>query len=261
MTDRSNRKPFAVANWKMAMTISESLAFLRDFAAALGDLAQAVDVVLCPPYTALQAVAGALENSPIGLGAQDLCAAPRKAHTGKISAPLLADAGCEWVLLGHWEIRRRTGESDMDVNRKMHAAFEAGLRPIVLIGEASTERGRAAEALAMRLSRIFASCSPTQIARMAVVYEPEWTIGVKEPASPDVVAAGCTIIRRWIEGQYGADIAEGLRIIYGGSVAPVYVKGLLSSPEVDGLGASRKGRDAVAFAEIVRLIASVKGEA
>jgi len=259
MTDQSSRKPFAMANWKMAMTISESLAFVRDLSMALGDLAEAVDVVLCPPYTALQAVARALEDSPIGLGAQDLCAAPGKAHTGKISAPLLADAGCEWVLIGHWEIRRRTGESDMDVNRKVHAAFGAGLRPILLIGEASTERGRAEETVAMRLSRIFASCSPEQIAQMAVVYEPEWTIGVREPASPDVVAAGCTIIRRWIEGQYGAESAEGLRIVYGGSVAPAYAKGLLTSPEVDGLGASRKGRDAAAFAEIVRMIAAAKG--
>nr|HID14595.1 triosephosphate isomerase [Anaerolineae bacterium] len=259
MGDQSGRKPLAVANWKMAMTIAESLAFVHEFRAAVGDLAQAVDIVLCPPYTALHAVAQVLIHTPIGLGAQNLCAAPGKAHTGEISASLLADAGCEWVLLGHWEIRRRTGDTDADVNRKMHAAFQAGLRPILLVGEAATERGQTEEALAVRLSHLFADCEPEQVAQMAVVYEPEWTIGVQEPASPGYVAAGCGFIRRWIGREYGAGVAEGVRIIYGGSVAPEYAEGLLASPEVDGLGASRKGRDPIAFAEIVRLIATAKG--
>jgi triosephosphate isomerase len=247
MRDASSRKPFALANWKMAMTISESLAFVHAFGAAVGDLAQAVDVVVCPPCTALHAVAQALADSPIGLGAQE------------ISAPLLADAGCEWVMLGHWEIRRRTGETDADVNRKMHAALGAGLRPILLMGEAASERGRAEERLAARLPHLFAGCGPEQVAQMAVVYEPEWTIGVREPASPAAVAAGCGFIRRWIGEEYGAGVAEGMRVIYGGSVAPEYAGGLLASPEVDGLGASRKGRDPVAFAEIVQLIAAAKG--
>lgn len=241
------------------MTISESVAFVRQFRAATGVLAQAVDVVLCPPYTALYAVAQALAGSPIGLGAQNLCAAPGEAHTGEIAAPLLADVGCRWVLLGHWEIRRRTGETNTDVNRKIHAAFQAGLRPILLVGEAATERGQAEEALAARLPHLLAGCKPGQVAQMALVYEPEWTIGVQEPALPDTVAAGCTLMRQWIGQEYGAGVAEGVRIIYGGSVAPGYAEGLLASPQVDGLGASRKGRDPIAFAEIVRLIATVKG--
>jgi triosephosphate isomerase len=259
MRDASSRKPFALANWKMAMTISESLAFVHAFGAAVGNLAQAVDVVVCPPYTALYAVAQMLADSPVALGAQDLCATPGKAHTGEISAPLLADAGCEWVMLGHWEIRRRTGETDADVNRKMHAAFGAELRPILLIGEAATERGRAEETLSARLPHLFAGCGPEQVAQMAVVYEPEWTIGVQEPASPAAVAGGCGFIRRWIGGEYGAGVAESMRVVYGGSVAPEYAGGLLASPEVDGLGASRKGRDPAAFAEIVGLIAAAKG--
>lgn len=259
MKDRPIRKPFAVANWKMAMTISESLAFVRHFGAALGHLAGAVDVVLCPPYTALHAVAQALASSSIGLGAQNLCAATGEAHTGEISAPLLADAGCEWVLLGHWEVRRRTGETDVDINHKMHAALQAGLRPILLIGEAATERGRAEAALAERLPQLLAGCEQQQVARMAVVYEPEWTIGVQEPAQPQVVTAGCAFIRRWIDGKHGTKAAESVRIIYGGSVAPQYAEGLLGSSEVDGLGASRKGRDPTAFAEIVRVIVRAKG--
>jgi triosephosphate isomerase len=253
------RKPFALANWKMAMTISESLAFVREFRAAVGDLAQAVDIVLCPPYTALHAVAQALAETPIALGAQDLHAAPGLAHTGEISAALLADVGCAWVMLNHWEIRRRTGEADEDVNRKMHAAFQAGLRPVLLVGEARAERGQAEAALAARLPNLFADCEPEQVAQMAVVYEPEWTIGVKKPAPPNVIAAGCSFIRRWIGQTYGAGIASVIRIIYGGSVAPEYAAGLLASPEVDGTGASRKGRDPIAFVEIVRLSATAKG--
>jgi triosephosphate isomerase len=259
MGAQSNRKPLAVANWKMAMTIPESLAFVQAFGTAVRDLAQAVDIVLCPPYTALHAVAQALMSNPIMLGAQDLCAAPGKAHTGRISAPLLVDAGCEWVLLGHWEIRRRTGETDVDANRKIQAAFRAGLRPILLIGGATTERVGPAEALGTRLPHLYASCEPKQVARMAVVYEPEWTIGGQEPAPPDQVAAGCTFVRRWIGREYGADAAQAVRIIYGGSVAPEYADGLLGSPDIDGLGASRKGRDPVAFAEIVRRITAAKG--
>jgi triosephosphate isomerase len=255
----SNRKPLAIANWKMAMTIRESLAFVQAFSTAVHDLAQAVDVVLCPPYTALHAVAQTLTDSPIMLGAQDLCAASGKAHTGEISAPLLVDAGCEWVLLGHWEIRRRMGETDVDVNRKIQAAFRAALRPILLIGEAVTERIGAAETLGTRLPHLVAGCEAEQVARMAVVYEPEWTIGARQPAPPDRVAAGCAFLRRWMGQEFGADTAQAVRIIYGGSVAPEYADGLLSSPDIDGLGASRKGRDPMAFAEVVQRIAAAKG--
>jgi triosephosphate isomerase len=252
------RKPLALANWKMAVTIPESLTFVRQFRAAVGDLAQEVDVVLCPPYTALQPVAQALADSPIALGAQNVCAAPGLAHTGEISATLLADAGCEWVMLNHWEVRRRIGEGDAEVNGKMHAAFQAGLRPILLVGESADERGRAREALQARLPALFAGCQADQVARMVLLYEPEWTIGVEEPAPPEYVAAGCRAIRQWLARTYHAGLASMIRIIYGGSVAPEYAPELLASPEVDGAGAGRKGRDPVAFAEIVRLIAAAK---
>lgn len=241
------------------MTISESLAFVREFSSAVADLARAVDIVLCPPYTALQPVARALGDSPIGLGAQNLTAARGKAHTGEISAQLLTDVGCEWVLLGHWEIRRRSDETDGDINRKMHAVFQVGLRPILLIGESATERGPAQEELVERLPRVFADVRERQVAQMVVVYEPEWTIGADEPASPNYVAAGCRLIRRWLAEEYGSDLAEKVRTIYGGSVTPARAESLLTSPDVDGLGAGRKGRDPSAFADIVGLIAASKG--
>jgi triosephosphate isomerase len=252
------RKPIAIANWKMAMTVSESLAFVRNLTSALGDVVQLVDIVLCPPYTALYAVSQALAGTHIDLGAQNLCAGPGKAHTGEISAQLLADVGCRWVMLGHWEIRRRTGESEADFNKKMHAGFQAGLRPILLIGEGAAEQGQAEEALAARLSKLFADCAPGQVAQTAVIYEPEWTIGGQEPASADYVTAKCSFFRGWIGSEYGADTAKNVRIIYGGSVAPEHIERLLTSPELDGLGAGRAGRDPVAFARIVQLIAALK---
>ena len=259
MEDSPSRRPFALANWKMAMTVSESLAFVSDFQIALADLAQSVNIVLCPPFTALYPLSQALTYTPIDVGAQNLSAAPGKAHTGEISASLLADAGCAWVMLGHWEIRRRTGETDMHINRKMHAGFQAGVRPIILIGERTGERGQAEEALVARLPILFSGCEPGQTAQVAVVYEPEWTIGAQEPAPPDYIAAACSFVRGWIGREFGIDVAERVRIIYGGSVAPEHAPGLLASPDLDGLGAGRMGRDPVAFAEIVRLIAAAKG--
>jgi len=254
-----DRAPFAVANWKMAMTIAEGRTFLRRFRERLGDLAGAVDVVLCPPCTALYPMAQALIGSPIALGAQNLSAAEGTAHTGQISASLLADAGCQWVLVGHWEIRRRDGERDADVNRKLVAALDAGLRPILLVGEGTDQRDQAEKALAHHLPALLAGTDAAQVARMAVIYEPEWTIGVDEPAPPDHVAAGCRFIRRWVADAYGDAVGAQLRTIYGGSVTPDYAEDLLASPHVDGLGAGRKGRDPDAFAEIVRLIARAKG--
>ncbi len=254
-----NRKPFALANWKMAMTIPEGLAFVRDFTVAVGALAQSVDVVLCPPYTALHPLSQALTNAPIDFGAQDLCAAPGNAHTGEISPELLADAGCGWVMLGHWEVRRRRAESDVQVNKKMLAGLKVGLSPILLMGETATERRHAERVLTRRLPDVFSGCEPRQVAQVAVVYEPEWTIGADQPASPEHIAAGCSVIRRWIEAAFGEDAANRARIIYGGSVAPKDAGELLSSPDLDGLGAGRAGRDPVAFAEIVKLIAKAKG--
>ncbi|NIO71922.1 MAG: triose-phosphate isomerase [Anaerolineae bacterium] len=253
------RKPLALANWKMEMTVARSLAFVRDFQSAIGDLAQEVDIILCPPYTALYPMAQALKDSPITLGGQNVSTAPGGAYTGEISAALLADVGCRWVMLGHWEVRRHFGDTDETVNLKLHAAQRAGLSPILLVGEARGEQDRFREALAAQLQRVLEGCDARQIEEMVVLYEPEWTINVEEPASPEHVGAGCGFIREWLAGHYGASAAQAVRIIYGGSVTPAHARDLLGAPDVDGLGAGRKGRQVEAFAEIVRLIAAAKG--
>lgn len=252
------RKPMALSNWKMAMTIAESLTFVREFRALAGDLVHEVDVVICPPFTALYPVAQALSGSPIMLGGQNVSADDDPARTGQISAALLADAGCQWVMLGHWEVRRHFGDTDETVNRKVHRVLAAGLRPILLVGEARDARESFQSALDAQLTRAVDGCDAAQVATMAFVYEPEWTIGVAEPAPPKRVAAGCGFIREWIGEHFGPPVAQAVRIIYGGSVTPMHAEALLASSEVDGLGATRKGRRAETFVQIVRRIAEAK---
>lgn len=259
MKGTHRRKPFALANWKMAMTVSETLGYSRFFQKAAGELPSLLDIVLCPPFTAIHALSQALKDTPIQVGAQNMSAAPGNAHTGEISAPLLVEAGCTWVILGHWEIRRRTGETDRDFNKKMLAGAEEGLRSILLIGEGVEDRGRAREVLEERLPLMLLGSDPKYLTQCAIVYEPEWTIGAEEPASPDYISSSCRFIRYWIRESYGAETSSEVRIIYGGGVTPEHVDALLTSPDVDGLGAGRKGRDPKAFAEIVRKIATAKG--
>ena len=240
------------------MTVAESLAFVRDFEAIAGDLLDGVDVVICPPFTALWPVAQALRGSRIQLGGQNIAPTADPARTGEISAALLADVGCRWVMLGHWEVRRHLGDDDAAVNRKVHLALDAGLAPILLIGEACDDESPMTDVLERQLERVLAGFRGDQVERMAFVYEPEGAIGVAAPASPEHVAAGCGFIRGWLRERWGDAVAERARIIYGGSVAPEYAADLLACPDVDGLGATRRGRNAATFAQIVRLIARTR---
>jgi triosephosphate isomerase len=243
------------------MTIAESLAFVRDFQGLAGDLLDQVDVIICPPFTALWPVAQALAGSGLQLGAQDVAASTDPARTGQISAALLADAGCRWVMLGHWEVRRYGGDDDATVKRKLHLALAAGLAPILLIGQGRDEEGAREIILDRRLSQLLAGCQAEQVAKLVFVYEPEAAIGLDAPTQAEQVAGGCGFIRHWLRRRWGNPAAEAVRIIYGGSVGPEYAAGLLSSADVDGLGASRRGRNPATFIEIVRQVARVKRRA
>lgn len=249
------RKPIAISNWKMAMTIRESLDWVEGFRQAAADLLSAVDVVVCPPYTAIWAVAQALHGLPIQLGGQNIADTCDPARTGQISAALLADVGCRWVLLGYWEVRRHLHDDDEAVNRKVHLALQAGLSPILLIGEPRDAAGPMEAWLDRQLAAVLRGCDAEQVRTMAFVYEPEAAIGVGAPVTPDRVEAGCRFIRQWIRSRWGDPIAEAVRIIYGGSVAPEFAAELLQCPDVDGLGATRRGRDPASFAAIVRQVA------
>src|SRR5919109_4038648 len=165
------RRPLALSNWKMAMTVAEGLAFVRDFQGLAGDLLAAVDVILCPPFTALWPVGQALRGGRVQMGGQNIAPSGDPARTGEISAALLADAGCRYVMLGHWEVRRHLGDDDAAVHRKLHMALAAGLSPILLIGEARDDAGPLETALERHLARVLEGCRAEQVATMAFVYE------------------------------------------------------------------------------------------
>lgn len=248
------RRPVALANWKMAMTIAQTRTYVRAFWPRVRDIADHVDIILCPPCTSIHALSQAVAELPLWVGAQDIHPGPGEAHTGAVSAELVANAGARWVMVGHWEVRRRYGEDDARGRAKIMAALAARLRPIVLVGEDAHVRDHDPDALRARLRRLLHDIPAQDVARMVMVYEPEWAIGQEEPAPLQTVAAGCATIRAFIAETWGQNTAAAVRIIYGGSVRPEFSSRLLRIPDIDGLGAGRKGRDPQAFAEIVRLV-------
>lgn len=252
------RKPIAVASWKMSMTIEQSLAWTQQFTGLADGLLDVVDVVVCPPFTAIWAMHEALNGRRIQLAGQNMAPAEDPARTGEISAALLRDVGCERVLLGHWEVRRHLGDDDEAVNHKVRLALEAGLAPILLVGEARNEDMLCAEVLRGRLERILDGCRAQDIETMILVYEPEEAIGKPAPVPPQQAAEGCAFVRRWVAQQWGEGTADHVRVMYGGSVAAQFATGLLDSSDVDGLGGTRRGRDAGSFAAIVREVARAK---
>lgn len=252
------RRPMVIANWKMELTIAEGEAFALGLSKELGALAERIEVVLYPAYPAIYAVAQKLRGSSILLGAQDVSAAASGSYTGQVSARQLADAGCAWVMLGHWEVRRFRGDTDEVIKEKAERCLEAGLRPFLLVGQGRDEPGEQKAFLEQRMARLLAGCDAAGAMRMAFMYEPEATIGGAAPVAPAEAAAGCGILRNYLRGRFGDDVAEGARVLYGGSVAPEFAPQLLASPQVDGLGVGRKGREAAPFAEIVRSIATAK---
>jgi triosephosphate isomerase len=253
------RRPIALANWKMDMTIAESLAFLRLLRTSCEGLLPSIQVILCPPFTALHAMSESLAGVPVELGVQTVSTHRGGARTGEISARLASDAGARWVLLGHWELRRHQGETDHTVNLKAQRAVQAGLRPILLIGEGTHARAKQLdETLGSQMACTLAGLTAGHVARMAFVYEPEWAIGIAEPAPREQIDRGIRFIRGWLAEHYAKPVAERARILYGGSVSLPYAASLLTLAELDGLGVGRMGRDPQAFAELLLLIAGAR---
>lgn len=248
-------RPLALSNWKMAMSIEQSRSFARDLQVLLGELTDVIDVVLCPPYTALWPVKQIIADGPVQLGAQNVAATDDLARTGQISAALLSNVGCRWVMIGHWEVRNYLKDNDEAIRRKLRLSLDEGLQPIVLIGESAGEKRSMEEVINDQLEHLLDGLNPEEVNSMAFMYEPEAAIGLREPAAAERVSTGCQIIRQFLN-QHGA--TDDVRVIYGGSVTPKHAAYLLQSPYVDGLAATRQGRDPVSFAEIVREIAKAK---
>ena len=220
----------------------------------------AVDVAVCPTYTALAAVGALLGGSRIGLGAQDLYWERSGAFTGEVSAPMLVDAGCRYVIIGHSERRTHFAETDEMVQRKLLAAISQGLTPIVCVGERLTEReaNQTFNVLNRQLTGALKDCPGDECRRLVIAYEPVWAIGTGRTATPEQAQDAHAFIRQWVAKRCGDAVAESLRIQYGGSVTAANAASLLQQPDVDGALVGGASLNADAFSTIVKAAIDAK---
>ena len=241
------RRPFIAGNWKMNLNRAEAVA-LAKAVAERSTAVEGVELAVCPPSVYLEAVGNALKGSKVGLGAQNMYHEASGAFTGEISAAMLVDLGCRYVILGHSERRHVLGETDADVNRKVAAALKAGLTPIVCVGELLAEReaGQTSAVIRRQFDGSLAGVSAADLAKIVIAYEPVWAIGTGKVASPEQAEEVHLDLRKIMADRYNAGLAQEVRIQYGGSVKPSNAAELLSQADVDGAlvgGASLKADD------------------
>lgn len=238
------RRPVIAGNWKMYKTIGEAV----DFVSKLKPLVASVthrDIVVAPPFTAIAAVAAAARGANIAVSAQDLHWDKEGAHTADISPAMILDAGATYVIIGHSERRQDHAETDANVNRKIKAALASGLKPIVCVGETLAEReaAKTEEVLARQFGGGVAGLTPSDLSRIIIAYEPVWAIGTGRTATPEMAGEAHKFLRGLVRQQFGENISAGLRILYGGSVKPDNIAGLMALDDIDGAlvgGASLK---------------------
>jgi len=258
---KAGRRPIIVANWKMHKTIAEACAYLRRFGELLpSDSKQ--EVGIAPPFTALAAVRAEIDkivstedkSGEIALVAQNMWHEPAGAYTGEISPLMLCELGCKYVILGHSERRAYYHEGDELINKKLHAAFQHDLLPILCVGERLAERhaGQTEAVLHRQITAALAGLSAEQVAQMVIAYEPVWAIGTGETASPEDANAGARFIRELIAQLYDRATAQAVRVQYGGSVKPENAADLLGEEHVDGALVGGASLDPERFAEIIK---------
>ena len=246
------RRPIIAGNWKMNLTRDAAVGLAREVAAACPSKQQ-TDVVVCPPYVYLDAVRTALQNSAVGLGAQNMYFEKEGAFTGEVSPSMLEDVGCKYVILGHSERRHVLGETDEQINRKVMAALSNRLIPIVCVGETLAEResGQTQSVIHTQFGGSLANLSSEQMLGLVIAYEPVWAIGTGRNATPQQAEEVHADLRRLIESRYNAHIASSVRIQYGGSVKPDNAVELLSQPNIDGALVGGASLKAASFLGIV----------
>jgi len=246
------RKPVIAGNWKMYKTPAETAGFLHDFAPLVAASSHA-EIVVCPPFVDVATAVDAVRGTNIAIGGQDLFWLKEGAYTGEVSGPMLAASGCLWVIVGHSERRQYFGETDELVFKKTVAALEAGLTPIVCVGERLEERegGMTENVLATQCTHGLSGLAPEQFARIVIAYEPVWAIGTGRTATPEIAAAAHHFLRNQIRALFGDDSADACRILYGGSVKPDNIKALMAQVDLDGALVGGASLDPVSFAAIV----------
>ncbi len=238
------RTKLIAANWKMYKTPDEARTFMRAFLPMVADHTRD-EIVVCAPFVDLPAVVEAAQGSRVAVGAQTMHWEKEGAYTGEISAGMLVATGCTHVIIGHSERRQYFGETDDTVNRKVEVALEAGLTPLMCIGEVLEEReaGLTEDVLRRQVTRGLRGISGRKAAKLVIAYEPVWAIGTGKTATPHMAAQAHELIRHVAGNALGKEVAEKMRILYGGSVKPENATSLMSEPEIDGAlvgGASLK---------------------
>ena len=246
------RRPVIAGNWKMYKTAGEAAEFVVKLRPLVAH-ADHCEVVIAPAYTALRAAADAARGSAIRIAGQDLHWDKDGAHTGDISASMLLDAGCTLAIVGHSERRHHHGETDEQINRKLKAALAAGITPIFCVGELLAER-EAGETRRV-LERMFrCGCdglTPSDFSSIIIAYEPVWAIGTGRTATPEIAAESHRFLREMAAQDFGETEAAGVRILYGGSVKPENIAGLMAQEEIDGALVGGASLEAESFSSIV----------
>jgi len=246
------RIPVIAGNWKLFKTIAESVALVQELKPLVAN-SQGVEIVVAPVFTALSRVSDAIGNSNIRLAAQDCYWEEEGAFTGEVAPKLLKDAGCSHVIIGHSERRQYFGETDLTVNKKTKAAIAAGLTAIVCVGESLAEResDRTFLVIETQVQGCLAGLVAEAFTQIVIAYEPVWAIGTGKTASDAQAQEVHAFIRQLIARTFNQPVADAVRILYGGSVKPDNVKGLMTQPDIDGAlvgGASLKAESFAAIA-------------
>lgn len=246
------RRPIMAGNWKMYKTPSETVAFFEKFRPLVAESTHA-EIVICPPFVDLPAAVEASRDTRIQIGAQNLYWAKDGAFTGEVSAGMLVGAGCRWVIVAHSERREYFGETEETALKKIGAALEAGLTPIYCVGERLPEReaNQTNDVLERQLSGCVGKLTPEQFRAVVIAYEPCWAIGTGRVATPEIAADAHAFIRQELRDRFGAEAGDACRILYGGSVNPGNVRGLMAQDEIDGALVGGASLDPASFAAIV----------
>ena len=249
--DKAKRKAIIAGNWKMNKTATEAAKLVDELIPAVKDAS--CEVVICTPYTDLVTAVEKTKGTNIHVGAENVHFEKSGAFTGEISADMLVDLGVEYVIVGHSERRQYFGETDFTVNKKVLAALEAGLHPIICVGESLEQRelGITMELIALQVKSALAGVPAEKLRKCVIAYEPIWAIGTGKTATAEQAAEVCTSIRTTVRHLYGARIARSITIQYGGSMKPGNAAELLAQPDIDGGligGAALKPAD---FVEII----------
>ncbi len=246
------RTPLIAGNWKMYKNAQETAAFFQEFLPLVAK-SNHCDIVICPPFPNLPAAVAAAQGSRVEVGGQDLYWKSEGAFTGEVSPSMLLGVGCKWVIVGHSERRQYFGETDETVRDKTVAALEAGLTPIVCIGEKLEEReaGKTEPVVLAQLLGALGKLKPEQFGKLAIAYEPVWAIGTGKTATPEMAQAVHRYIRSMVARHVGFSAVGLVRILYGGSVKPDNIKGLMAQGDIDGALVGGASLDVKGFASIV----------